>query len=246
MKAFLLAAGLGTRLRPLTDRVPKCLVPIAGVPLLGYWLALFERHGVDEVLINVHHLPDPVRQFVAAQRGGPRVTVFHEPELLGSAGTIRANASWIDPIEPFLVAYADNLTGSDLSRLVATHRAERPVLTMGLFRAAEPQRCGIAEVAGGGERGAIVGFVEKPQVPASNLANAGIYVTDARILDWIPETMPADLGHDVLPRLAGRMFGELLSAPLIDVGTWESYERAQREVGSMGLTDLVASGKVRE
>jgi mannose-1-phosphate guanylyltransferase len=234
VKAFLLAAGLGTRLRPLTDTVPKCLVPIAGQPLLSYWMALLARHGFDDVRINVHHLPEPVRAFARAC-AHPRLTVFEEPVLLGSAGTIRANREWAADGEPFLVAYADNLTNVDLSALMAVHRRHRPLLTMGLFRADEPTRCGIAELDGDESDGVIVGFEEKPRSPRSNLANAGLYVTDARIIDRIPDAAVADFGHDVLPAIAGSMRGHLLRGRLIDVGTRASYEQAQREAAVLGL-----------
>jgi dTDP-glucose pyrophosphorylase len=234
VKAFLLAAGLGTRLRPLTDTVPKCLVPIAGRPLLSYWMTLLARHGFDEVRINVHHLPGPVRAF-ARECTHPRLTVFEEPVLLGSAGTIRANREWATDGGPFLVAYADDLTNADLSALMAVHERRRPLLTMGLFRSDEPSRCGIAELHGDESDAAILSFEEKPARPKSNLANAGIYVTDERIMDHIPDAVPADFGHDVLPGLVGQMRGHLLRGRLIDVGTWASYERAQREAPLLGL-----------
>ena len=233
MKAFLLAAGLGTRLRPLTDTVPKCLVPINGRPLLSYWMTLLERHGFDDVVINVHHLPDAVRAFADGVRH-PRLILFNEPQLLGSAGTVRANRDWVADGEPFLIAYADDLTNADLGALMAVHARRRPLLTMGLFRTPEPTRCGIAELDGNDEDAAIVTFEEKPAAPKSNLANAGIYVTDARIIDRIPEGT-ADFGHDVLPGLVGEMRGHLLHGQLIDVGTWASYERAQTEAPGLGL-----------
>jgi mannose-1-phosphate guanylyltransferase len=233
MKAFLLAAGPGTRLRPLTDRVPKCLVPIAGRPLLWYWMDLLERHGFREVLINVHHLPEAVRAFVSTV-SGPRVTLFEEPVLLGSAGTVRANAGWVADGRPFLVAYADNLTNADLTALMAVHKRHRPLLTMGLFRTTEPGRCGIAGIEGEASDAVIASFEEKPVHPRSNLANAGIYVADARVMDHIPATVPADFGHDVLPRLVGRMRGHLLEGRIIDIGTPTAYAQAQIDVHTLG------------
>ena len=237
MKAILLAAGLGTRLRPLTDTIPKCLVPIGGRPLLSYWIALLERHGFDEVLVNVHHLPEQVQAFVRRVSSGLRITLFEEPDLLGSAGTVHANRAWVSDGSPFLIAYADNLTNVDLSRLMAAHTRHAPLLTMALFPSDEPTRCGIAELENGANAGAILSFEEKPSHPKSNLANAGLYVTDVRVLDRIPRRLPADFGHDVLPHLVGEMYGHVLSdhERLIDVGTRESYDRAQREVIRLGL-----------
>ena len=97
MKAFLLAAGIGSRLRPITDTTPKCMVPIGGRPLLDIWLDAFGEAGIDEVLVNLHHLPHAVTEHLAFRTGiaqGPR-RVF-EPELLGSAGTLVANRDWVD------------------------------------------------------------------------------------------------------------------------------------------------------
>ena len=111
MKAIILAAGLGTRLRPITETTPKCLVPINGVPLLELWLRQCERAGIDAVLVNTHHLAERVEEFVAARRGMP-VTLAYEPSLLGSAGTIATNWNFVDSDDSFLVVYADNLTTS--------------------------------------------------------------------------------------------------------------------------------------
>src|SRR6266496_1813946 len=107
MKAFLLAAGEGTRLRPITNSIPKCLVPIRRQPLLGIWLELCRESGIDEVLINLHSHGDSVRQFLAEDDCGVRVTLSEEPVLLGSAGTIAANRAWVESDAHFFVFYAD-------------------------------------------------------------------------------------------------------------------------------------------
>ena len=109
MKAYLLAAGKGTRLKPYTDRHPKCLIPINGTPLLAIWIELLARHGVTEILINTHHHADQVKQFLVRARTEVSMgirTVF-EPQLLGSAGTILQNRRFIAGDPDFIVAYAD-------------------------------------------------------------------------------------------------------------------------------------------
>ena len=125
VKAFLLAAGIGSRLRPITDTTPKCMLEIDGRPLLDIWLDELDRAGVDEVLVNLHHLPDVVRAHLAERRGPPAVRLFAEPELLGSAGTLAANRDWVRGEEFFLACNADNLTDFDLRSLVEAHRARR-------------------------------------------------------------------------------------------------------------------------
>ncbi len=237
MRAFLLAAGLGTRLRPLTDEVPKCLVPINGRPLLDIWMDLLARHGVDRVLINTHHLADRVTAAVERlQRRKPmEIETVHEPRLLGSAGTIAENAAFIPEAETFVIAYADNLTALDLGRMIAHHRRYRTsetLLTMGLFRTPAPTECGIA-VLDTDHR--VTAFEEKPALPSGDLANAGIYVADYRLLDRIRRIRQArpdgvlDLGFDVLPTLKGRMIGYIISEYICDIGTLSAYEQAQRD-----------------
>jgi len=229
MKAFLLAAGYGTRLRPMTDRVPKCLIPVRGRPLMAWWLDLFRMHGVSEVLVNTHHLPEQVRDFIQEHNSGSSgvcVTEFFEPDLLGSGGTVAANRAFIGTDESFLICYADNLTNIDLSALMRFHGAHGGVLSMALFRTQTPKQCGIAELD---EAGRITGFVEKPSFPTGNLANAGIYAADRSLFDDLPDSGFADFGKDVLPRLAGRMYGWETSDYLMDIGTPENYRKAQEE-----------------
>ena len=227
MKAFLLAAGLGTRLRPLTDTTPKCLVPIAGRPLLDYWLELLAGHGFREVLVNTHHLPQQVVDHVNHHSHLLKVTLFHETSLLGSAGTVAANAAWLDDDEHFLIAYADNLTNADLSALMATHIRHDAPLTMALYHTPNPEQCGIASLDGDGR---IVSFVEKPAAPVSDLANAGIYAASRSLLGFLDERRPLDFGFDVLPNLLGEMYGFELEDYVLDIGTPERYDQAQRDM----------------
>lgn len=223
-KAFLLAAGVGSRLRPLTDRIPKCLVPINGRPLCDYWFGLCEAHGIEEILMNTHYLPDPVREYVAGTGRDVRIHLIHEETLVGSAGTVRDNAAFVQDEDGFLVIYADNLSNADLTRLTQFHASHGGPITMGLFRAAYPDQCGIATTD---ESGRIVDFVEKPRNPQSNLANAGLYVCDYSTIAEIPENTVVDYGHDVLPRYTGRMYGLPLDCFHLDVGNPESYAEAQ-------------------
>jgi len=122
MKAFLLSAGLGTRLRPLTNETPKCLLPIGGKPLLEIWLELLGLYGVSEALVNTHWYADKVERFLSAdyadytdqinneKRPKPNIKLFYEEELLGSGGTLLANREWVADGQPFFILYGDNLT----------------------------------------------------------------------------------------------------------------------------------------
>lgn len=228
MKAFLLAAGFGTRLKPLTDTMPKCLVPVAGKPLLYWWFQLLEHHGVTEVLINTHYLFGQVRRYIDDYNkiGKLHVHEFYEPVLLGSGGTVAANKNFVIDEESFLICYADNLTDVNISDIIQFHNSHDGILTMALFHANNPKQCGIAQVD---EIRKIVEFIEKPQNPASNLANAGIYVARKEIFDFFPNREFIDFGNDILPQLVGRMYGWEIQDYLIDIGTFENYEKAKSD-----------------
>ena len=155
MKAFLLAAGTGSRMRPITDHIPKCMLPIGGTPLLDLWLDALHRAGVDEVLINLHHLPHIVLEHLQARKRPPAVHTAFEPELLGSAGTLRQHRSWVEDEEFFLALNADNLTDFDLRRLIEFHRSGDAVATLTVFPAEDPSRYGVVDID---QSGLVTGF----------------------------------------------------------------------------------------
>lgn len=223
MKAFLLAAGHGTRLRPYTDITPKCLLPIAGVPLLQIWLALCRRFGVSEVLVNTHAHASEVKNFMSSWKNGVRVTVVEEKNLHGSAGTLSVNRDWVKGEDTFWIFYADVLTNIDLDAMWQAHRPGSAA-TLGLYTVPDPERCGIASLD---HEGTIVEFVEKPATPKGNLAFAGILLATAELLDAIPNKPGADIAFDVFPRLLGRMRGYRIPEFVLDIGTLENYEIAQ-------------------
>jgi mannose-1-phosphate guanylyltransferase len=224
MKAFLLAAGHGTRLRPLTDKLPKCLVPIRGVPILGIWLELCRHFGIDEVLINLHSHCELVEEFVRNNSTGVRVHLSNEPALLGSAGTLHANRNWVDGQPCFWVLYADVLTTANLVRMLDFHRMRTPTATLGLYQVPDPRRCGVIQFD---QAGVVQEFVEKPPSPSSNWAFSGLMIGTPALLDAIPASRPADLGFDVLPHLVGQMLAYPISEYLLDIGTMENYRAAQ-------------------
>ena len=227
MKAFLLAAGTGTRLRPITDTIPKCLVTIGDRTLLDIWLDAFARAGVTEVLINLHHLPDAVRAHVAGRAGQrPDIRLVFEPELLGSAGTLAANLDWVAGEEFFLACNADNLTDFQLQDLISAHRTGGAVATLTAFHSENPSAGGVLEVD---ETGRMIGFTEKPAQPTSDLVNAGMYALSPAVLDEIPQEPPVDIGYHLLPALVGLAQVVPVEGYFRDIGTPEAYRLAGRE-----------------
>ena len=226
--SIILAAGLGTRLRPLTDRIPKCLVPILGRPLLDYWVDQLSEAGVREARVNTHAHAERMRDFIAEvnRSGRLRLGESFEPSLLGSAGTIAANADLADDADDVIIASADNFSQVDLGRLLAFHRGHGDPFTILLFHAPNPSACGIAELDA---ESRVVAFFDKPKEPRSDLANGGVYVVTADAYREIASMKAFDIGFEVLPRFVGRMRGWLWDGYHLNVGTHEALARARRD-----------------
>ena len=229
MRALLLAAGLGTRLRPLTDRVPKCLVPIRGRPLLGYWLTLLFDGGVERTLVNTHYLPQLVQNYIAASPWRERVTLVHEETLLGTGGTVLHNRDFFGP-RAFLVGHADNLTCFNLREFSARH-AQRPTgvaITMMTFETDDPQSCGIVEEDA---HGLVLAFHEKVANPPGTTANAAVYIFELEVVDFMATLGKEiiDLSTEVIPFFLGRIQTFHNTGYHRDIGTPESLRRANLE-----------------
>ena len=234
MKAMVLAAGRGTRLLPLTDTCPKPMVPIAGRPLLEHVLLLLRGHGFAEIAINLHHLPEAVRDhFGDGGRWDVELTYSMETSLLGTAGAVRRLDWYFD--EPFLIYYGDHLSNVDLSSLWRSHVAGSALGTIGLIEKPEAAASGIVELDSAGR---VRRFVEKPrpeQIFAGFLINAGIYVCEPGIMDWINPSQMLDFGHDIFPLLLARqqvLMGHRLRGQLLGTDTPERYQEALDQVES--------------
>jgi len=228
LRALLLAAGLGTRLRPITLHTPKCLVPVAGEPLLGRWLRQLEAAGCEAVLINTHYLSDQVVAFVQERPSSAMgVQTIHEPELLGTAGTLLANRAFFEGATGLLI-HSDNAMAGDLQGLLVAHAA-RPMhclLTMLTFCTDQPRSCGIVATDG---QGVVTAFHEKVADPPGNCANGALYAFDAPFLERLAgmTPQPSDFSTEVIPNLMGRIQSWHTGQPYLDIGTPEALATAQ-------------------
>lgn len=191
---MVLAAGLGTRLRPLTFELPKPMVPMLDRPVLAHIVDLLHHHGVDRIVANLHYFPDSIRGYF-----GDELTYVEEAELLGTAGGVR-NAREFFGDSPFLVISGDALTDLDVPALVERHRAHGGIATLCVTKVQETSEYGVVLRD---SEGRITGFQEKPHPDEalSDLANCGIYVFSPEIFDYFPSESFADFAHDVFPRL---------------------------------------------
>ncbi len=235
---MILAAGRGTRLKPLTNSVPKPMIPFAGKPLLEHIINLLVQHGFDELVINLFHLPEVIQDYFGdGSNWNAQIAYSLEDELLGTAGAVRKVADFFD--EPFLVYYGDNLTNFDLTDMLQAHRQQGEIASVGLLWMDDPTTRGIIGLDGNGR---IDRFVEKPrpeQVFDDYLINAGTYILEPEIFDFIPRDQVSDFSCDIFPTLRSKnraLYGHRMRGNLLSTDTLERYEYACQHVDSGAFT----------
>jgi NDP-sugar pyrophosphorylase family protein len=230
LRALLLAAGEGQRLRPLTLHMPKPMVPVGGRPILAHLVGLLRRHGITEIAMNLHYRPEAIVDYFGSGADfGVTLTYSYEEQLLGSAGAARSLEHFLT--DTFVVLYGDVLTNVDLTSLVAHHSESHSAGTIGLYEVSDPSRCGIVELD---EAMRVLRFVEKP-APGTiqgNLANSGILVLEPSVIRYIPETGPTDFGLHLFPKLLSEgipLSGKRLDGYILDIGSPDRLEQAEAD-----------------
>ncbi|MEK6730678.1 MAG: nucleotidyltransferase family protein [Pseudomonadota bacterium] len=229
MKALLLAAGFGNRLKPITDYMPKCLVPINGKPLLAYWIENLVAAGVQEILINLHYKADQVQAFVDHSPYKTIIKTVYEEELLLTGGTLHRNRNFFGH-DDVLMAHADNLCICDFKKFMQTYydRPKNVDMTMMTFNTDNPTSCGVVEL----NNNIVVGFYEKVKNPPSHLANGAVYILSQEVLGFLEGLgkEKIDFSTEVIPHFLNRINTFHNSIYHRDIGTLESYALAQLEV----------------
>ncbi len=230
MRALLLAAGLGTRLNPITNYIPKCLVPINGKPLLQYWIETLIECGITEILINTHYKYEMVESFIQTSKYKDKITLIYEEKLLNTGGTILKNKYFFNE-DNFMVIHADNLCFADFKGFIKTHLKSNIniVMTMMTFKTSTPSSCGIVKID---KNNIVLDFFEKVKNPPSNLANAAVYIFRKEIFTYLEEFNKEniDLSIEVIPKLKGKILTYFNNKYLRDIGNIESYALSQIEV----------------
>ncbi len=225
MQALILVGGEGTRLRPLTETVPKAVMPLCGKPFISYMIDWLGRHGVDDVVLACGYRADVVRE-VLGEGGSPRLRYVSEPEPRGTGGAIKFAAEQLG--DRFLALNGDVLTDLDLSALMSTHDRRGARATLGLYPVPDATGYGLVQC---GEDGAVNEFLEKPERPGPGEINAGTYVLERSVLDLIPEGQMVSIERDVFPRLIGEgLFALPLPGYWMDIGTPGRYLQASWDI----------------
>lgn len=244
MKAMILAAGVGSRLDPLTRNIPKPMVPIVNKPVMEHIVEMLARNGVKDIMVNLHYLGEQIQNYFGnGEKWGVKISYSPEEQLWGDAGSVKRCEEFFDE-DTFIVVGGDDLADLDLKRLVRFHQEKKAISTIALSLVDDPSEYGIALL---NDRGRITRFLEKPkgEVIFSNSANTGVYVFDKHILELIPKGVRYGFGHDLFPMLLEqktRCYGYLTSSYWKDVGNLRQYQEAHHNALS-GRVDLRIPGK---
>ena len=228
-RAILLAAGLGTRLRPITDDIQKCLLPINGKPLLQIWLDDLSKAGCDAVIVNTHYKHKQVEDFLSKLTyENMRIITVYEDILLGTAGTLITNKDFFEGATGLLI-HADNFSTANIQNFLESHFERDPLtfITMLTFNSDNPTQVGIIEK---NEKGVMIGFHEKCQSAPGNIANGAVYAFDNNFLSWLDKNCKTafDFSLEILPKLINKVQTHHTNDIYIDIGLPESLERARK------------------
>ena len=229
LPAVILVGGLGTRLRPLTDRIRKDMLPLVDRPQLAYTFEHLRRFGVKRAIVSCGYLPTQIQEHFGDDYGGLRLEYRIEGEPLGTGGAIRFAAEGLD--EPFFALNGDSLRETDLDAMVEFHRKRSSRATILLTPVEDPSRYGLVRVGGDGR---VLSFLEKPRPEEidTDLINAGLYVLEPDVLELIPPGRPVSIEREVFPELVEEqaVYGVALPGYWLDIGTPEAYLQAHRDV----------------
>jgi NDP-sugar pyrophosphorylase family protein len=220
--AFILAGGKGTRMRPFTYELPKPLIPVQGRPLIQHILDLLRKYEIRNIIISTGYMCDKIKEYFGnGSKFGLDITYVEEKEELGTAGALNLSKDQLD--KAFIMFNGDILANIDLHDFIDFHSRNDGLATIALTPVDDPTRFGVADLKG--DR--IMKFVEKPKTHISNLINAGVYVLEPEVIDYVPKGK-AMMETDVFPKLAaeGKLFGYPYDGQWFDTGTHESYENA--------------------
>ncbi len=230
MKAFVMAAGAGTRLRPLTYEIPKPMVPVLNKPVLEHVLENLKKHGINEVILNLHHCPGTVKEhFQNGSSLGINIKYSFERNLLGTAGGVKKMEDYFD--STFVVMSGDGLTDINLSKALQFHKKKKALGTMVLKAIDSKFEYGVTLTDNSGK---IKKFIEKPKWSDvfANTVNTGIYIFEPEIFRYIPKNKLYDFGFQVWPDLlkkGKRIFGYVMKDYWTDVGNIKEYRRGVRD-----------------
>ncbi len=243
MKAMILAAGLGTRLRPLTNVISKPMVQLAGRPCMEYAVRLLKKHGIEDIMVNLHYYPEVIQEyFKDGAQFGVNINYSYEKELLGTAGGLKKVQDFFAG-SPVLIVSGDALTDINIREFYNFHKEQGCISTLALKKVENPEQYGVVKLKGPN----IEVFQEKPKIEEaiSRLANTGIYLFEPEVFDYIPADSFYDFGKQLFPEFVKKsipMAGYPMEGYWCDIGDLSVYREAHYDI-LMGMVDVTVPGK---
>ncbi len=243
MKAVIMAGGKGTRLKPLTLKIPKPMVPVLNKPVMSYAVELLKEHGIKDIAVTLQYLPEAVKKYFGdGSSYGVNIEYFEELTPLGTAGSVKNASRFLD--ETFIVISGDGITDYNLTRAIEFHRQKRGIATMVMAKVQNPLEYGVIIC---NEDRRIIRFLEKPcwSEVFSDTVNTGIYILEPEIFDYYEENAFFDFSKDLFPLLLSLgkpMYGYTASGYWSDIGSIEQYRQTVRDIMN-GLIKININGK---
>ncbi|MEM4267525.1 MAG: nucleotidyltransferase family protein [Candidatus Woesearchaeota archaeon] len=219
---FILAGGRGTRLKPITNEIPKPMIPLHDKPIIEHTIDLFKKYGIRRIIISIGYKGDKIKEYFGdGRRIGLNILYIEEKEPLGTAGPLNLVKPFIN--DTFIMCNADELKDIDLNEMYLQHKESKAVATIALTTVENPSSFGVVKLKGN----RIVEFIEKPKHAPSKLINAGLYMLEPEIFSYAPQQV-GSIEKDVFPKLAkeGKLFGFPFDGQWFDTGTMERYQEA--------------------
>jgi len=231
MDILLLAAGIGSRLKPLTDTIPKCLVDINDKPLLAYWFEKISKLPNARILINTHYQSDKVKTFIESNFSHLNITISYEKDLLGTGGTLKKNKDFFTKDEPFMVIHADNFSIFNINDFIKAHLKAKSnpqiLMTMMTFKTYKYYKSGILDI----QNNLVKNFYEKSKIKYGEIANAAIYIFEYKLLEIISniKTDNIDISKDVIPKLMNKISTFENDIYHEDIGDIDSLKKVRKD-----------------
>lgn len=220
--AIIMVGGLGTRLRPLTEKIPKPMLPVAGTPLLEHLILHLKSHNVTNIVLAISYHADKIKEYFGdGKKFGVNISYSFEKEPLGTGGGVKQASEGIK--EPFLLVWGDILMGIDFKKMYETHKKNKASITMALTQREDTENWGVVVLKGD----KIIGFTEKPprEKAPSNFVNAGSFIIEPKVLEMLPEGKSSleKQCFEIVAKEEGKMYSFIYNGPWFPIDTIEKY-----------------------
>ncbi len=224
MRAIILSAGEGKRLRPITDTIPKVMIDVLGKPLIEHTVLLLKKNNIKDIFINLFYLPEKVIDYLGnGEKFGVRIIYGHEKSLLGSAGALQNFKHLLK--KDFFVLYGDVYIKVDLIKMLKFHKKNKSLFTIAVHDAHHPKDSDLVIID---KHKRVIDWLTSPHKKTCGVNSAGLYIINEKVLKFLPRKIPFDFAHDFIPLLFIKkipLFAYNTTETMMDIGTLDRYNK---------------------